>query len=161
MTDTPSRNELEQTLARLTDQALSSGQRIAYTLLVLGAAMMSVILGSVLLTEPNIPQRTTIAFAVLLVIAIAWLLFGLRVLTVRLPLLANRDVIAGRMAALFTATFTGGAMIVGRIAGARAMTTAAWFGVFMLAVAVANLVRAQRRFAALQAMRDSLEREQP
>lgn len=134
-------------------------QRIGHLLLVLAAAAISAGIGSVLLTEPNIPPRMTIALSVLLVIAIAWLLFGLRMLTVRLPLLANRDVVAGRVAMLFTATYTAGAMAIGRLFGAGPMTTAAWFGVLMLAVAVTTFIRARRRLAALQAMRDRLERE--
>jgi predicted MFS family arabinose efflux permease len=158
MTDIPARNELEKNLERLTDRALNPRQRFGYLLLVLATAAMSAVIGSLLFTEPNLPQRTTIAFSVMLVMAIAWLLFGLRVLAVRLPLLANRDVISARMAVLFTATFTAGAVIVGQLNGMRAMTMAAWLGALMLAVAVTILIRAQRRYAALQAMRERLAR---
>jgi hypothetical protein len=161
VTDVPARNELEQALERLTEQALSPMQRYGYLVLVLGAATMSTVLAALLLTEPNLPLRTTIAISVLLVIAIAWLVFGLRVLSGRLPLLADRDVIAARMAVMFTATYTAGAMAFGHFAGARAMTMAAWFGMVMLVVAIALLIRATRRYAALQIMRERLERERP
>lgn len=154
-----SRNELESALARVTEGALSRRQRYGHVALVLFAAGMVAILASLLITEPGLPTRTTVAFSLMLLMALAWVAFGLRVLRRQLPTLANREIVAARMAVAFSAMFTAGAAIVGATIGARAMTSATWMGVAMTGLAIGLLVRAHQRRARLQALREQLERE--
>lgn len=146
------RHDLELALSRLTDRTLSRGERNGHVLLSLLAAGMAAIVASLLITETDLPLRTGVAFAVMLAIALAWVGYALRVLSRRLPVLANREVVAGRMSLWFSALFTGGALLVG-------MIPAAWLGALMMAAALSLLIRAHRRLAALRQLREHLERE--
>lgn len=161
MNDQPSIDSLQETLTRLTDQTLDPMQRVGHLLLVLAASTIAAAMGYLLLsefrTEFRISRSAMIGLWIMLMAAIAWVAYGLRVLSARLPLLANRNTIDARLAILFTATFTAGAMAFGWLAGAGPMTSAAWFGLLMLGLAVAMWVCAKRRYAALQALRIQLE----
>ncbi|OGT57605.1 MAG: hypothetical protein A3E01_06640 [Gammaproteobacteria bacterium RIFCSPHIGHO2_12_FULL_63_22] len=159
MTDSPTRPALEAALAQLTEQALSRGEVAGHVALTLFAAAMAVLLGLLLTTEPGIPMRTNIAFWAMLAIAISWVAYGLRVLSRRRPLLANREVVAGRMALLFSAAFTVSTMAVGWVNAGIFITPATWLGATMVAVAVGNLARAMWRRSRLQSLRERLERE--
>ena len=154
-----SRPELESALARITEGALSRRQRYGHVALVLFAAGMVAVMASLLITEPGLPTRTTVSFALMLLIGLAWVAFGLRVLRRRLPTLANREIVAARMAVVFSTMFTVGAAWIGATIGARAMTPATWMGVSMSALAVVLLLHAHQRRARLQALREQLERE--
>jgi hypothetical protein len=159
MTEASHRTALEAALSQVTEQALSGGERAAHVALTLFAAAMFVGLGGLLLTEPDLPLRTALSIGVMVAIAAAWVAYGLRVLSRRRPLLVNREVIAGRMAVLFTALFTAGTMWVGWMVAGHPVTPATWLGVTTLAVAVINLTRAQMRRRRLLALRERLERE--
>ena len=157
MNDIPPRPSIEVALARLTEQALSRGERAAHVALTIFAGVVLCVLGLLLATEPSIPLRTTVALAVLLVIAAAWVAYGFRVLSRRRPLLANREIVAGRMALLFSVVFTAGTVAVGWVNAGIAVTPATWLGVTTVAVASANLLRAHSRRARLHALRRELE----
>lgn len=159
MTELPARTPLETALAELTEQTLSRGERAGHVALTLFAGAMALVLAMLLATEPGIPLRTTIAFWVLLAIAVSWVAYGLRVLSRRRPLLAEREVVAGRMGLLYSAVFTAGTMAVGMVNAGQLVTPATWLGATMTAVALANLLRAHWRRARLQALRLQLERE--
>lgn len=159
MIDSIPRTNLEISLAEITERTLSRGERGFHLALTLFAAGMGTVLVMLLLTEPGIPMRTTIAFWVLLAIAAAWVTYGLRVLSARWPLLANREVVAGRMSLLFSAIFTIGTMLIGVANSGAAVTPATLLGGTMVLVALANLLRAHQRLAQLQALRARLERE--
>jgi hypothetical protein len=111
------------------------------------------------LTEPSLPARTRIAFAVLILIGIFWFVFAGWVLTHRRILLARHRIVAGRMAVAFTAVFLLGALAVGYTTGGAAPYAAAALGGAMLAVAVFMLLRAHRALARLTERRDTLQHE--
>jgi hypothetical protein len=150
---------IEAALAELTEQTLSRGERAGHLALTLFAAAMGAVLIGLLATEVWLPLRTALAIWVLLAIAMAWVAYGLRVLSRRRPLLANREVVAGRMALLFSCVFTAGTMAVGWVNAGNLVVPATWLGATMSAVALANLLRAQWRRARLQALRQQLERQ--
>jgi hypothetical protein len=159
MNDTSSRSALEAALAQITERTLSRGERAGHLAMTIFAAVGGLAMVGLLVTETGLPLRTNIAIGVLAVIAASWTIFGLRVLSRSHPLLANREVVAGRMALLFSALFTGGTMAVGLVNAGILVTPATWLGATMTAVAAANLARAQWRRAQLRALRERLERE--
>jgi hypothetical protein len=132
---------------------LSVPARIGHTALLLVALLGSVAIGSLWLTEPSLPVRTQVAFAVLVAINLSWVAFAAWVLTRRRVLLAGHSIIAARMAVTFCAVFTAGALVVGGRAGYAAGGT----GVVLLAIAIAMLRSARRRFEELMERRRALE----
>ena len=150
---------LNQSLAQITTDALSTRSRFGHVALLLAAIGMSILIISLLATEPALPLRTSMAFAVLLAIGCCWVTYATWVLKNRQTLLANHRIVAGRMAVTFSAVFAIGAFAVGLTTGSRAMYFAAALGVGMVAAAIAVLLRAHRRFRDLQERRVVLERE--
>lgn len=146
-------------LRRLTQLELSPRARAGYVALLLASAAMTAIVGALLLTERGLPPRTQIAFATLAAIGLGWIAFASWVLTHTRILLGRQRVVASRMAVLFAAVFTAGALVVGVTTGQPAAFAAAGLGLGMLALAGAQLVRARRRFAELSSRRAALERE--
>ena len=164
MTDSLTRPELELALSRLTDRALSRPEVYAHVALLLFAAGMAVVLALLLFGDAGplpdgMPPRTVIALAVMLAIALAWVWFAVRVLARRRPVLANRELIAARMALFFSSLFTIGAAFTGAAAGSRLDTGAMRMGVTMVAVALFLVVRAHLRRTSLRKLRDALERD--
>jgi hypothetical protein len=159
MTGTDSSSLETAHLPRLLDTELSRPSRLGHVALLLVSMAMTVVVVSLWLTEPALPVRTRVAFGAMIAIGMAWMVFAGWVLTTRRVLLGRDSVVAGRLAVTFTAVFVAGALLVGYSAGGRAPFAAAAIGVGLLGVAVALLVRARRRVAALTARRDLLERE--
>lgn len=151
----PSTTEMQ----RLITTELSLPSRLGYTLLLLSSLAAAGVTGALLLTEPGLPLRTQVAFAVMTAIGLSWAAFAVWVLTRRRVLLAGHRIVAGRMAVGFTALFTAAAWGLGQWGGmGRTGYAAAGVGVVMLAAAIAILVHARRRFAELSLRRDALER---
>jgi hypothetical protein len=146
-------------LLRLADTELSLRSRLGYVALLLGALMMTTVVGSLWLTEPSLPRRTHVGFALMTVIGISWVVFAVRVLTHRRVLLARHGIVAGRMAVTFTSVFVLGALAAIFTAGGAAAYAAAATGVVMLGAASVLLGRAHRTFAQLTERRDVLARE--
>lgn len=146
-------------LQRLADAELSLPSRLGYLVLLLAALMMTAVVGSLWLTEPVLPRRAHIAFAVMVVIGLSWVCYAAWVLTHRRVLLARHSIVAGRMAVTFTTTFVIGALAVAITTGGAAPYAAAGVGLVMLGAAVALLVRAHRTFTRLTERRATLERE--
>jgi hypothetical protein len=147
-------------MQRLIAGELSLPARLGYTALLLFALAMTTVIGSLWLTEPSLPLRTQTAFAVLIAIGLSWVAYATWVLTRRRVLLTGHSIIAARMAIAFTAVFATGCLALGVWSPAgRAAYGAAGTGVVMLAVAVAMLLSARRRFEALIQRRQRLERE--
>ena len=146
-------------LERLLDNELSVPARAGYVALLLAALAMTIVVSSLWLTEPALPGRTRLAFALMTAIGASWVAFAGRVLTTRRVLLATHRLMASRMAVTFSAIFTSVALALGLVDREPAAYAAAAMGVALLAVAVALLVRARRAFAQLTARRDALERE--
>jgi hypothetical protein len=146
-------------LQRLADTELSLRSRLGYVALLLAALMMTGIIGALWLTEPALPPRTQLAFAVMIAIGSSWVAFALWVLTHRRVLLAPHRIVAGRMAVTFTALFVLGSLAVGYQTGGPAAYAAAAMGLVMLAGAATMLILAHRRFHRLTERRTALERE--
>jgi uncharacterized membrane protein len=144
---------------RLADAELSLPARIGHLALLLVATMMTVVVGSLWLTEPQLPTRTAAAFAVMTTIGVLWMVYAVLVLIRRPILLARHQIVAGWMAVTFTTVFLVGTIAAIVMTGAPAAYAASATGALMLIVAIALLVRAQRTFATLAARRAALERE--
>jgi len=127
--------------------------------LLLASLTMTAVVASLWLTEPVLPTRTRVAFALMTVIGLSWTAFAGWVLTTRRVLLGRDSLVAGRMAVTFTTTFVVGALTLGYMSGGTAPYAAAMMGLGLLAGAIALLVRAHRRVARLTARREALERE--
>jgi hypothetical protein len=147
-------------MKRVMASELTLSSRLAYTALLLVAVSMSGVVAALWLTEPVLPVRTQIAFALMVVIGLSWVSYAAWVLRRRRVLLAGHRVIAARMAVTFCSVFTLGCLIlalwtsVGSVAYA-----AAGFGAFLLAIAIALLLRARTSFAGLMERRRALELE--
>lgn len=145
-------------LRRLTGGELTPVSRLGYLALLLAASAMTVVVGSLWMTEAALPPRTSVAMGALIVIGLSWVIFAAWVLA-RRPLLAQHRVVAGWMSVAFTALFAIGAAAASYATEARAADLAAATGVAMLGIAVVLLVRARRAVAGLVARREALERE--
>lgn len=148
----PSAGEIRRAL----DGELSAPARAGYLLLLLSSLSGAIVIATLLATEPGLPARTRIAFAVMTGIGAAWTALAAWVLTRRRVLFAPHRVIAARMAVAFSALFALGTLLV----GPRWITGWYWalaLAVIMLAVAIRLLVNAGRRFRELSARREQLE----
>jgi hypothetical protein len=143
----------------LLDRELSRPSRFGHAILLLASLTMTVVVASLWWSEPVLPTRTEVAFAVMTLIGLSWAIFAGWVLTTRRVLLGQDGVLAGRMAVLFTSAFVIGALIIGYMNGGAAPYAAAVMGLALLAAAIAVLIRAQRRVVRLIARREALERE--
>lgn len=150
---------LDSELQHLTTRLLSPRSRYGHVALLLVALMMCVLLGALLATEPELPDRTQAALVVMLGIGACWAAYALWVLRQRRPLLANHRVVAGWMAVAFTAVFLAGALGMAITTGSAIFHAAAAAGIGMLILAVAVLVQAYRHVSWLQARRRELERQ--
>ena len=150
---------LIEDLRRLTEVELSTAARTAYVCLLLAASAMTAIVAALLLTEPSLPLRTSLALGVLAVIGVSWAGFAGWVLTRTRVLLGHHRVVAGRMAVTFSSVFCAGALAVGYATGSRSAGAAAALALIMVLVATALLIRARRGVERLSKRRDELERQ--
>ena len=149
---------LANDLRQLTALELSLPSRLRYVALLLGASTMSAIVIALLVTEPKLPVRTSVALGVMAVIGVSWMVFAAWVLTRKRVLLGSHRIIAGRLAVVFSAVFVIGALSVGLTTSQASPFAAAAMGAVMLSVAVTMLARAKRQFAQLSKRRDELQR---
>jgi hypothetical protein len=148
---------LIEELRHLTAKELSLPSRLRYVVLLLTASTMSAIVTALLLTEPALPLRTTIALAAVAIAGVSWIVFAAWVLTRKRVLLGRHRVVAGRLAITFSSVFTIGALGVGYATSSSAPLAAAAMGLVMVCVAAGLMVRAQHRVAELSMRRDELE----
>ena len=148
---------LLEDLRRITDAELSRSARIGYLGLLLAASAMTAIVTGLLLTEPSLPLRASIALGVMAVIGMTWTGFAGWVLTRRRILLGHHRVVAGRLAVTFSSMFCVGALAVGYATSSRSPIAAAGLGGVMLLIAAAILIRARRDVARLSKRREELE----
>lgn len=153
----PTAREIRENLAK----ALSTRSRVFYTLVLLFDLAAAIVVGSLWLTEPSLPQRTQIAFGLMLAAALTWSGFLLWTLTRRTVMLAFHRLIAGRIAVLFCSLFTLGFLALGLTqANLRAAGfSAAGMGGLLLLLASALLLTAQRRYRELITRRHQLEQQ--
>ncbi|MDQ3069860.1 MAG: hypothetical protein M3R55_09050 [Acidobacteriota bacterium] len=135
-------------------QEVSLPSRLAHTALLVAAAGMSGVAGSLLLTEAALPTRTRAAFAVIVLIGAAWAAFAVWVLARRKTLFGRQQIIAARMAVVFTAVFLAGSIGLRDTLGRGAIAVSA----LMFLIAGAWLIVAGRRVARLEARRLALRR---
>lgn len=155
-------NPRDNTLSRVQHLAIaetSLRSRLAYVALLLASLTMTCIIGALWLTEPVLPLRVQLAFAVMVVIGLSWVVFAVWVLRQRRVLFARDSIIAGRMAVTFTTVFVAGALAVAYTTGASAAYVAALLGMLMLGAAAAMLRRGHRTFARLTERREALAQE--
>jgi hypothetical protein len=145
-------------LQRLSRTELSGGARFGHVVLALVASAMTIVMLSLWLTEPVLPVRTHMAFAVLAAIGMGWTGFSLWVLRSRRVMLARHSQVAGRLAVAFCGVFTAGcAALV--VAGTGAARPAFAMSLCLLAVAIVVWRRAEAAHATLVAKRDALKRK--
>lgn len=149
--------EVYDAAQRLADAQLSPASRIAHGALLAAALAMTVVVVSLGLTEPNLPPRAGIAFAVLSAIGAGWAGYALWVLTQRRVLYARQRVVAGWLAVTFTSIFTIGAFALGIAAEQPAGLVAGGLGLVLTAAALMLLTRARQRLAALTTRLRQLE----
>jgi len=147
-------------LRRMARTELSMRARVAYVVLALAASTMTIVVASLWMTEPALPLRTTVAFAVLTCIGTGWVFFSIWVLRSRHVLLARHRVIAGRLAVCFSGVFVVGCLLLlGVASSSRAVWPALAMGVALLLIAIVLWRRAEVAHAGLLARRHTLERE--
>jgi len=145
-------------IQRLLAAQLSLPSRLAYTMLLGVSVAGTAVVGSLLLTEPDLPLRTLTAMAVMVGIGLSWATFAAWVLARRRVLFAYHRVISARMGVAFSFLF-----VVGAIATTWSSDTsgagyaAASMGLVMLGAAVAMLVRAHHRVEELSRRKAVLE----
>lgn len=147
-------------IRRMLHAELSFKARAAYLIGLLATTSFSAALLSLWLTEPHLPSRTQIAFAILVVINISWASFCAWALSRRKVLYARQGVIAGRLAVLWSAVFVAGALLTGVASGhASGGLMAAGTGMLFLGCALVMLRRANTRQEQLLHLRRSLEQQ--
>ena len=146
-------------LRQLARRELSMRARVLHVLLALAAAAMTIVVASLWLTEPALPLRTTLTFAILTGIGLGWLAFSVWVLSSRHVLLARHRVVAGRMAVFFNSVFVVGCLLLGFVSSVRAAWPASAMGLVLLVFAILLWRRAEAAHAALLARRRFLEGE--
>jgi murein DD-endopeptidase MepM/ murein hydrolase activator NlpD len=156
MAPRPSVKEMQQRLAT----ELSIRTRVFYTLLLLFDVALGVVVGSLLLTEPELPVRTRLAFAAMVVIAAVWATVLGRTLARRKVLLARHRVTTSRIAVVFTALFTVAALLLAATTPEHRSLglTAVAFGTVLLGVALVLWRRSVVRLRSLIERVGELER---
>jgi membrane associated rhomboid family serine protease len=150
---------LADELRQLTAVELSLPSRLRYVGLLLAASTMTAIVTALLLTEPALPTRTSIALGILAGIGGCWMAFAFWVLARKRILLGSHRVVAGRMAVAFTSVFFIGAVSIALTTSSASAWAASVMGAFMLAAAVAMLMRARREVTRLMKRRDELQQQ--
>ncbi|MEW1586826.1 hypothetical protein AB0283_15435 [Micromonospora vinacea] len=101
----------EEVLARL-DAPLSLRKRVGYLAVAFAGLTGSALIGLLWATEPGLPTRTNVAFAVLVAIGLCWAAFGGWAVTRRTPLFARDRVVAGWLGVGAWLVFSVGVLII-------------------------------------------------
>jgi hypothetical protein len=142
-----------QTLVR---GQLSGRSKILHATVLVAAAAMAIVVTSIWITEPVLPLRTHVAFAVLVAIAVGWITHAVRVLTHTAILLAPHQVQAARLSMAACVLFLGGCLLAWMFVGGQASQLASCSAAVMTGVSVVNHQRATRHYRALMRRRDAL-----
>jgi hypothetical protein len=145
---------------RLAAGELSLPSRFGHALLLVVSLTMAVAIGSLLATEPLLPTRTQVAFALMVAVALAWSAFAGWVLTRRRVLFGSDRVVAATMGLVFSALCTAGMLAVGYWGGlGRPAYSGALVESLFCGAAGFLLVNARRRVAVFARRRKELERQ--
>jgi hypothetical protein len=101
----------DELLARL-DAPLSLRKRVGYLAVGLAGLTGSALISLLWATEPGLPPRTKVAFAVLIAIGACWAAFGAWAVTRHTPLFARDRVVASWLGVGAWLVFTVGALII-------------------------------------------------
>ncbi|MEV4143919.1 hypothetical protein AB0J40_09645 [Amycolatopsis sp. NPDC049691] len=146
----------EELIKRL-DPPLSLRRRVGYVTVALAGLLGSGLVGLLWATEPGLPPRTVVAFAVLVAIGLAWAVFGTWAVARRAPLFARDRVVAGWLGVAAWLLFTAGAVVVTTLR--HRIEPGLLVVVLVLgAVAVLRLRAARRGRAALLRRKEQLSR---
>ena len=148
----------EDDVRRMLRAELSFRTRAMYLTGLLLTTTFAVALLSLWLTEPRLPARTHVAFALLVIINISWSTLCGWALAQKKVLYARQGVIAGRLAVLWSAMFVVGALAAGYASGhTGAGFLAALMGTVLLGGGLVVLRGATRRHHQLLQLKQSLE----
>lgn len=141
-----------------TMRGLALPRRIGYAAAGLAGLCGATLIGMLWATEPGeLPARTQVAFAALVLIGVAWAVFAAAAL-VRGPLFAVDRVVAAWLAVVFSALATAGMLAIAVTrASAVGVVAAVTVGPALVGVAAATLVRARAYRAALLVRMRELE----
>ncbi|MER7002027.1 hypothetical protein ABT297_03140 [Dactylosporangium sp. NPDC000555] len=115
------------------------------------------LIGLLWATEPGLPPRTLVAFAVLAAIGLCWAVFGGWAVTRRTPMFARDRVVAGWLGLGAWLLFTVGAFVITTLR--HKLEPSLLVVVSVLGVlAIVNLRAARRRRAALLRQKEQLSR---
>lgn len=146
-------------IRRASAGALSMRARVGHVALLLVTIAAAGALSALWATEPDLPARTRVAFALLLGVLLAWAAFAAWVLRARRALFGRDRVIAARLSVTFSVLFTAGMAAAGIATGLAGPWAGSGVGLVMVAVALLNLRRATRLVTALTAQREALARQ--
>ncbi|MGW5745529.1 hypothetical protein [Amycolatopsis sp. NPDC003861] len=146
----------EEVIQRL-ERPLSLRRRVGYVSVALAGLLGSGVAGLLWATEPGLPPRTKVAFAVLVVIGVGWAAFGTWAVTRRAPLFARDRVVAGWLGVAAWLLFTAGVLVITTLRH-RAEPELMLMVLVLGGVAVVRLRGARRDRAALLLRREQLSR---
>lgn len=135
---------------------LSRRARGSHAALLVASLAMATMVSSVWLTEPWLPTRTHVAFALVVVVALTWAGHATWVLTHRAVMLVPHQVQAARLAMACCLAFVTGCVTAWAIIGGAAPVMATMTSLVMLIIAVINLRRVRVRYIALLHRRSEL-----
>lgn len=134
-------------------------RRLGQTLLLVVSACASMVVGSLLATEPGLPMRTRIALGALLLAGLSWTAFWIWALTGRRVLLVHQKLAAARLALACTTLFCLGFASLWLLTGEASAAVAAVGGLGLMGAAGAIWFSARRRYRALRALEVELSGE--
>ncbi len=153
----PSLREMQRRLAT----ELSVHTRVRYALLLLFNLAVAGVVGALWITEPSLPTRTSVAFAVIVFAALVWAVLLAWTLSRRKVLLTKHRVITARVAVVFSTVFTVGALALAASSPTLRQVglAAGGLGAVLLAMALFLWRRAVRRYERLLDRTKELERD--
>jgi hypothetical protein len=127
---------------------LSLRRRVATVVALLGGLAMAFVVSLLWATEPGLPPGTQLAFGAIVVVGLAWVVYGVWVLSRRMPLFALDRVVAGWLALAASGLLAVPVAVVTVLRHRTAPVALAAVAVLVILAGV-NLVRAQAHRAAL------------
>ena len=146
-------------LERLARTELSTGARLGYVVLALVASAMTIVVSALWLTEPALPLRTSVAFAMLTGIGLGWLAFSIWVLRAKRTIPARQRVVAGRLAVAFSGMFAVSCLAFAIVTNTSLAWTASAMSLIWLTAALVLWRRAATALAQLLIRRELLEQQ--
>ena len=159
MTTSRHRHGVPNDLLALADTELSRASRLGQLTLLVIFVLMSGVIALLGATEPSLPPRARIVFAVIGAIGVFSSAVAFRALSARRALLARYRVMACSMAVAVAAVIVLSAWLIGLAKGIPAAFAVAGFGVILLGGTIALLRQENRKLSALTARRHALAQQ--